>query len=221
MGWELLRWAGIQTYDRLGPGASTRRLHRLRRLRDTTARAIEDELRRRVDQQPQPTPRAAQPKRRPLKDGPVALPAYHAPKVAAAHRLLLLPSEAGPKYCPLQSLLRRREDLPPHPGGTQSPQQFQGLQPGCSLGSVKTSLNSQIGGVALLHYARGKTQGPYAETLRAEHCTKQSRSDMTAHTTLDTGRCSHSTCSLVVLVAFTPTGPGLTYGCISVLGRLE
>ena len=32
---------------------------------------------------------------------------------------------------------------------------------------------------------------------------------MTAHTTLDTGRSSHSTCSLVVLVAFTPTGPDL------------
>ena len=32
---------------------------------------------------------------------------------------------------------------------------------------------------------------------------------MTAQTTLDTGRRSHSTCSLVVLVAFTPTGPDL------------
>ena len=67
MGWELLRWAGIQTYDRLGPGASVRRLHRLRRLRDTTARAIEDELRRRVDQQASSETSTAQPKRRPVE----------------------------------------------------------------------------------------------------------------------------------------------------------
>ena len=40
LGWELLRWAGLQTYDRLGPGSSLRRLQRLQRLRDTTARAI-------------------------------------------------------------------------------------------------------------------------------------------------------------------------------------
>ena len=51
LGWELLRWAGIQTYDRLGPGSTSRRLQRLQRLRDATARAIEDELRRRSDQQ--------------------------------------------------------------------------------------------------------------------------------------------------------------------------
>ena len=67
VGWELLRWAGIQTYDRLGPGASVRRLHRLRRLRDTTARAIEDELRRRVDQQASSETSTAQPKRRPVE----------------------------------------------------------------------------------------------------------------------------------------------------------
>ena len=40
LGWEL-RWAGVQTYDRYGPGASTRKLQRLHRLRDHTARAIE------------------------------------------------------------------------------------------------------------------------------------------------------------------------------------
>ena len=34
LGWELLRWAGLQTYDRLGPGSSLRRLQRLQRLRD-------------------------------------------------------------------------------------------------------------------------------------------------------------------------------------------
>ena len=37
------------------------------------------------------------------------------------------------------------------------------------------------------------------------HSSIQNNLGATAHTTLDTGRCSHSTCSLVVLVALTST----------------
>ena len=62
LGWELLRWAGIQTYDRFGPGSTSRRLQRFQRLGDVTARAIEEELLRRTGQQqslqPQPNARA-------------------------------------------------------------------------------------------------------------------------------------------------------------------
>ena len=58
----ILGCAGIQTYDRFGPGSTSRRLQRLQRLRDATAGAIEEELVRRTSQrqslQPQPNVRA-------------------------------------------------------------------------------------------------------------------------------------------------------------------
>ena len=58
LGWELIRWAGVQTFDRFGPASTERRLRRLQRLREQTAQAIGQELRTRelVDPVPPPEP---------------------------------------------------------------------------------------------------------------------------------------------------------------------
>ena len=44
LAWEFLKYAGWQIYFTAVPGASTRRLRRLQRIRDTTAEAIRNEL---------------------------------------------------------------------------------------------------------------------------------------------------------------------------------
>ena len=53
--WELLKWMGWQAFFRLSPGASSRRMRRLQRLRDATAQAIADEFMRRA-QEPEMEP---------------------------------------------------------------------------------------------------------------------------------------------------------------------
>ena len=73
LGWELVRWAGFQTFDRYGPGSTERRLRRLQRLREQTAQAIEQELRTRELVDPHPPAPTRQQRRTRTRDAVRAL----------------------------------------------------------------------------------------------------------------------------------------------------
>ena len=61
--WEAVKWGALEFYREWTPGASKRKLNRLRKLRDATSQAIERELARIAEKEHQPGPSTRQPSR--------------------------------------------------------------------------------------------------------------------------------------------------------------